>query len=93
MTLKYICDQTLTFRLEYEKKRDMGARIAKLESSQIELKNALAEVDEREKELKSTIEEATEEIDTMKEEIQGTSIFFKLKLHNFYIFPPLLYDQ
>ncbi|KAJ0796711.1 putative structural maintenance of chromosomes protein [Helianthus annuus] len=60
----------LKYQLEYEKKRDMGARIAKLESSQIELKNALAEVDEREKELKSTIETATEEIDTMREEVQ-----------------------
>ncbi|KAK9055706.1 hypothetical protein SSX86_026791 [Deinandra increscens subsp. villosa] len=60
----------LKYQLEYEKKRDMGARIAKLESSQIELKAALAEVDEREKELKSTIEKATEEIDTTKEEVQ-----------------------
>ncbi|KAL8236332.1 hypothetical protein R6Q59_017413 [Mikania micrantha] len=60
----------LKYQLEYEKKRDMGARIAKLESSQIELKNALAEVDEREKELKSTIEKASEEIDTMKDEVQ-----------------------
>ncbi|KAI3741954.1 hypothetical protein L1987_59633 [Smallanthus sonchifolius] len=60
----------LKYQLEYEEKKDMGARIAKLESSQIELKSALAEVDEREKALKSTIEKATEEIDTMKEEIQ-----------------------
>ncbi|PWA78512.1 structural maintenance of chromosomes (SMC) family protein [Artemisia annua] len=60
----------LKYQLEYEKKRDMGARIAKLESSQEELKKALVEVDEREKELKATIEKATEEIDTMKEEVQ-----------------------
>ncbi|KAL4571973.1 hypothetical protein LXL04_018741 [Taraxacum kok-saghyz] len=60
----------LKYQLEYEKKRDMGARIAKLESSQTELKNSLVEVDEREKELKSLIEKATEEIDTLKEEIQ-----------------------
>ncbi|KAI3772987.1 hypothetical protein L6452_04183 [Arctium lappa] len=60
----------LKYQLEYEKKRDMGARIAKLESSQNELKKALIEVDEREKELKSTIEKATEEIDTLKEEVQ-----------------------
>ncbi|XP_076889486.1 structural maintenance of chromosomes protein 1-like [Bidens hawaiensis] len=60
----------LKYQLEYEKKRDMGARIATLEKSQAELKNALAEVDKREKELKSTIETATEEINTMKEEVQ-----------------------
>lgn len=60
----------LKYQLEYEKKRDMGARIAKLESSQEELKKALVEVDEREKELKSTIEKATEEIEQMKEEVQ-----------------------
>ncbi|KAI3801077.1 hypothetical protein L1987_29178 [Smallanthus sonchifolius] len=60
----------LKYQLEYEEKKDMGARIAKLESSQIELKSALAEIDEREKTLKSTIEKATKEIDTMKEEIQ-----------------------
>lgn len=62
----------LSLRLEYEKKRDMGARIAKLESSQNELKSSLVEVDEREKKLKSVIEKATEEIDTLKEEVQGT---------------------
>lgn len=50
----------------------MGARIAKLESSQNELKSSLVEVDEREKKLKSVIEKATEEIDTLKEEVQGT---------------------
>ncbi|XP_071726717.1 structural maintenance of chromosomes protein 1-like [Rutidosis leptorrhynchoides] len=60
----------LKYQLEYEKKRDMGARIAKLESSQNELKNALVEVDEKEAELKSTIENATAEIDTLKDEIQ-----------------------
>ncbi|XP_024965510.1 structural maintenance of chromosomes protein 1 [Cynara cardunculus var. scolymus] len=60
----------LKYQLEYEKKRDMGARIAKLEASQNELKNGLVEVDEREKELKSTIEKAAEEINTLKEEVQ-----------------------
>lgn len=59
------------FRLEYEKKRDMGDRIAKLTLSKNELKKGLLEVDEREKEVKSSIEKVTKEFATLKEEIKG----------------------
>ncbi|KAL4587005.1 hypothetical protein LXL04_011654 [Taraxacum kok-saghyz] len=57
-------------QLEYEKKRDMGARITKLEESRNELKNKLLEVDERENQVKSIMEKATNEIATLKEEIK-----------------------
>ncbi|KAI3516200.1 hypothetical protein L1887_15111 [Cichorium endivia] len=45
--------------------------IAKLESSQTELKNSLHEVDDRQKEPKSMTEKATKDMETLKEEIQG----------------------
>ncbi|GJW21561.1 structural maintenance of chromosomes protein 1 [Tanacetum coccineum] len=57
--------------LEYEEKRDMGAHIAKLESSLNELKMAMCKVDMIEKELKSTIGKATQEIDTIRKEVQA----------------------
>ncbi|GKE31035.1 hypothetical protein Tco_1450357, partial [Tanacetum coccineum] len=55
----------------YEEKRDMGAHIAKLESSLNELKMAMCKVDMIEKELKSTIGKASQEIDTIRKEVQA----------------------
>ncbi|KAI3782969.1 hypothetical protein L2E82_13030 [Cichorium intybus] len=66
----------LKYQLEYEKKRDMGARIAKLESSQTELKNSLlesqAEACEKEmKEWKVKISAATTNITKHKNKIDA----------------------
>ncbi|KAI3750204.1 hypothetical protein L2E82_20833 [Cichorium intybus] len=55
----------------YNKKEGHVSWIAKLESSQTELKNLLHEVDDRQKELKSMTEKAIKDMETLKEEIQG----------------------
>ncbi|XP_011083028.1 structural maintenance of chromosomes protein 1 [Sesamum indicum] len=60
----------LKYQLEYEKKRDVGSRIAKLESTIANLKNALKEVEKKQNELKSALETANAEIEDLKEEVQ-----------------------
>ncbi|KAG8370811.1 hypothetical protein BUALT_Bualt13G0022300 [Buddleja alternifolia] len=60
----------LKYQLEYEKKRDVGSRIAKLESTIANLKNALKEVEKRQNEMKSATETANAEIEDLNEEVQ-----------------------
>ncbi|KAL0418640.1 UNVERIFIED_CONTAM: Structural maintenance of chromosomes protein 1 [Sesamum radiatum] len=60
----------LKYQLEYEKKRDVGSRIAKLESTISNLKNALKEVEKKQNELKSALETANAEIEDFREEVQ-----------------------
>ncbi|KAK4408147.1 Structural maintenance of chromosomes protein 1 [Sesamum angolense] len=60
----------LKYQLEYEKRRDVGSRIAKLESTISNLKNALKEVEKKQNELKSALETANAEIEDFKEEVQ-----------------------
>ncbi|KAK4492472.1 hypothetical protein RD792_003281 [Penstemon davidsonii] len=60
----------LKYQLEYEKKRDVGSRIAKLESTVANLQNALEAVKERQNELKSATETANTEIEDLKREVQ-----------------------
>lgn len=61
----------LKYQLEYEQKRDVGSRIAKLESSLTALENDLKQVQKKEAQAKSAIEEATSEINRLKEEVQN----------------------
>lgn len=58
-------------RLEYEQKRDMASRLAKLEASLNELNSALNQVEVKEGEVKSITEQVTHEIDQWKEEVHG----------------------
>ncbi|KAK6120032.1 hypothetical protein DH2020_046162 [Rehmannia glutinosa] len=60
----------LKYQLEYEKKRDVGSRIVKLESTVANLKNALKDVEKRQNELKSAMETANAEIEDLNEEVQ-----------------------
>ncbi|XP_051142865.1 structural maintenance of chromosomes protein 1 [Andrographis paniculata] len=60
----------LKYQLEYEKKRDMGSRISKLESTLTNLKSSLKEVERRQNDLKSSTETITSEIENLKEEVQ-----------------------
>ncbi|KAI3460958.1 hypothetical protein Pfo_017621 [Paulownia fortunei] len=60
----------LKYQLEYEKKRDVGSRIAKLESTVANLKNALKDVEKRQNELKSATETANAEIENLNEVVQ-----------------------
>ncbi|GER34808.1 structural maintenance of chromosomes protein [Striga asiatica] len=60
----------LKYQLEYEKKRDVGSRITKLESTVANLKNALKDVEKRQNELKSATETANAEIEALNEEVQ-----------------------
>nr|GEY97084.1 structural maintenance of chromosomes protein 1 [Tanacetum cinerariifolium] len=55
------------------KSEDMGAHVAKLESSLDELENAIGKLNMRKKELKTTIGKVTEEIDTIRKEVKGES--------------------
>ncbi|KAL2535788.1 Structural maintenance of chromosomes (SMC) family protein [Forsythia ovata] len=59
----------LKYQLEYERKRDVGSRITKLESTLSNLKNALKEVENSQNELKSAMEAANTDIDHLKEEV------------------------
>ncbi|KAL3620599.1 Structural maintenance of chromosomes protein 1 [Castilleja foliolosa] len=61
----------LKYQMEYEKKRDMGSRIAKLESTVSNLKNALKDIEKKQSELKSAMESANDEIGGLNEEMQG----------------------
>ncbi|CAN1270479.1 Structural maintenance of chromosomes protein 1 [Linum perenne] len=61
----------LKYQLEYEQKRDAGARIRKLESTLNNLENELKLSQKKETELKSAIEKTTSEINGWKEEVQG----------------------
>ncbi|CAN1245033.1 Structural maintenance of chromosomes protein 1 [Linum grandiflorum] len=60
----------LKYQLEYEQKRDAGARIRKLESSLNNLENELKHSQKKEAEVKSTVDKTTSEIDGWKEEVQ-----------------------
>lgn len=60
----------LKYQLEYEKKRDVGSRIAKLESTISNLRKALTEVEKKQTDLNSAMEKAGSEIETLKEEVQ-----------------------
>ncbi|XP_073148877.1 structural maintenance of chromosomes protein 1 [Henckelia pumila] len=60
----------LKYQLEYEMKRDVGSRIAKLESTISDLKNSLKEVEKSQNDLKSATETANSEIENLKEEVQ-----------------------
>ncbi|GFP85426.1 structural maintenance of chromosomes protein 1 [Phtheirospermum japonicum] len=60
----------LKYQLEYEKKRDVGSRIAKLESTVANLKNALKDIEKKQSELKSAMESANDEIEGLNEEVQ-----------------------
>jgi structural maintenance of chromosome 1 len=60
----------LKYQLEYEEKRDMESRIAKIESSLSSMRNSLTQIEEREIELKSIMETATEEIEQCKAELR-----------------------
>ncbi|CAA0823198.1 Structural maintenance of chromosomes (SMC) family protein [Striga hermonthica] len=60
----------LKYQLEYEKKRDVGSRITKLESTVANLKNALKDVEKRQNELKTATETANAEIEALNEEVQ-----------------------
>lgn len=68
---KLLLRPLLVARLEYEKKRDVGSRIAKLESTIANLKNALKDVEKKQNELKSAMETANAEIEDLNEEVQG----------------------
>ncbi|EPS69516.1 hypothetical protein M569_05250, partial [Genlisea aurea] len=57
-------------RLEYEKKRDVGSRIEKLQSTLSNLRNSLREAEKRQNELKSSIQTANSEIEDLKKEIE-----------------------
>ncbi|KAH6810022.1 Structural maintenance of chromosomes family protein [Perilla frutescens var. frutescens] len=61
----------LKYQLEYEKKRDVGSRIAKLESTIANLENALKDVKKKQKELDSAMETANTEIEDLNEQVQG----------------------
>ncbi|XP_073284686.1 structural maintenance of chromosomes protein 1-like isoform X1 [Primulina huaijiensis] len=61
----------LKYQLEYEMKRDVGSRIAKLESTISDLKNSLKEVEKSQNDLKSATETANSEIENLKEEVQA----------------------
>ena len=58
-------------RLEYEQRRDMDSRIAKLESSITSLENDLKHVQEKEADAKLAMEKATGDVDQLKDEVQG----------------------
>ncbi|KAL8029139.1 hypothetical protein ABFX02_14G208600 [Erythranthe guttata] len=60
----------LKYQLEYEKKLDVGARITKLESTVLNLKKNLKEVEEKQHKLKSATETANSEIGDLNEEVQ-----------------------
>ncbi|CAN1245015.1 Structural maintenance of chromosomes protein 1 [Linum grandiflorum] len=60
----------LKYQLEYEQKRDAGARIRKLESSLNNLQNELKHSQKKEAEVKSTVDKTTSDIDGWKEEVQ-----------------------
>ncbi|XP_073063509.1 structural maintenance of chromosomes protein 1-like [Primulina eburnea] len=60
----------LKYQLEYEMKRDVGSRIAKLESTISDLKISLKEVEKSQNELKSAMETANSEIENLKEEVR-----------------------
>ncbi|KAG6429104.1 hypothetical protein SASPL_107143 [Salvia splendens] len=60
----------LKYQLEYEKKRDVGSRIAKLESTIANLENSLRDVKEKQKELESAAETANAEIEVLNEQMQ-----------------------
>lgn len=62
-------------RLEYEKKRDVGSRIAKLESTIANLENALRDVKKKQKELESAVENANTEIEDLNEQVEGNFKF------------------
>lgn len=55
------------YQLEYERKRDVGSRVRKLENSIQTLEANLKQVQEKEEELKSAEERASDEIDQYKE--------------------------
>ncbi|XP_047958381.1 structural maintenance of chromosomes protein 1 [Salvia hispanica] len=61
----------LKYQLEYEKKRDVGSRIAKLESTIANLENSLRDVKEKQKELESATETANAEIEVLNEQVEG----------------------
>ncbi|KAG8387646.1 hypothetical protein BUALT_Bualt02G0043000 [Buddleja alternifolia] len=60
----------LKCQLEYEKKRDVDSRIAKLESAIANLRNALREAERRQNEMKSAMDTANAEIENLNEEVQ-----------------------
>ncbi|KAL0437365.1 UNVERIFIED_CONTAM: Structural maintenance of chromosomes protein 1 [Sesamum radiatum] len=64
----------LKYQLEYEKKRDVGSRITKLESTISNLKNALKEVEKKQNELKSALETANAEIEDFRKKYKSSII-------------------
>ncbi|KAG6429108.1 hypothetical protein SASPL_107147 [Salvia splendens] len=59
------------FHCKYEKKRDVGSRIAKLESTIANLENSLKDVKQKQKELESATETANAEFEVLNEQVQG----------------------
>lgn len=70
--------QSYVVRLEYEKKRDVGTRIAKLESTIANLENALKDVKRKQKELEEAAETANTEIEDLNEQVQGILLVYVL---------------
>lgn len=70
--------QSYVVRLEYEKKRDVGTRIAKLESTIANLENALKDVKRKQKELEEAVETANTEIEDLNEQVQGILLVYVL---------------